>query len=327
MSETKNDLIKQAKELGIEHVSSKNTMAELREAIIAAAPKKHDKETLPTEDHEAKIAKSGKRSAKSIKETEEKIAKVEQKEHAETQEHPVKAAPKARTRSERAGKKYRESYAKVDKNKEYTLAEAIELATKTSPTKFDASVELHVRLNVDPRQADQNLRDSLVLPEGTGKSVKVAVFADVDDVALAKKAGADVAGADDFLQQLDKGTINFDVLIATPQMMAKLGKYARVLGPKGLMPNPKSGTVTKDVEKAVKEAKAGRIEYRVDSTGIVHVAFGKVSFGGSKLQNNAKAVLASLKAAKPSSVKGAYVKSMFVTTSMGPSIRVLSNEL
>jgi len=329
MAETKADLIKQAKELGIEHVNSTNTMAELREAIAAVAPKKHDKEAKPVEEHEAKVAKAGKRSEKALKETEEKLAKEERKA-AEADADAVyvpKQAPKARSHAERAGKKYREAYAKVDRNKEYTLIEALELATKTSTTKFDASVEVHVRLNVDPRQADQNLRDSLVLPEGTGKKVRVAVFADVDDVAAAKKAGADVAGSDDFLQQLDKGTINFDVLIATPAMMAKLGKYARVLGPKGLMPNPKSGTVTKDVEKAVKEAKAGRIEFRVDSTGIVHVAVGKVSFGTEKLQNNAKTVFASLRSAKPASVKGSYVKSIFVTSSMGPSIKVLSSEL
>lgn len=329
MAETKADLIKQAKELGIEHVNSSNTMAELREAIAATAPKKHDKEALPAEKHEAKVAKAGKRSEKAIKETEEKLAKVEKKatEAEKDAVHVAKAAPKARSHAERAGKKYRDAYAKVDREKEYTLSEALELATKTSTTKFDASVEVHVRLNVDPRQADQNLRDSIVLPEGTGKTVRVAVFADVDDVAAAKKAGADVAGGDDFLQQLDKGTINFDVLIATPTMMAKLGKYARVLGPKGLMPNPKSGTVTKDVAKAVKEAKAGRIEFRVDSTGIVHVAVGKVSFGTEKLQNNAKTVFSSLRNAKPASVKGTYVKTIFVTTSMGPSIKVLSSEL
>lgn len=329
MAETKADLIKQAKELGIEHVNSSNTMAELREAIAATAPKKHDKEALPAEKHEAKVAKAGKRSEKAIKETEEKLAKVEKKATEAEKEavHVAKAAPKARSHAERAGKKYRDAYAKVDREKEYTLSEALELATKTSTTKFDASVEVHVRLNVDPRQADQNLRDSIVLPEGTGKTVRVAVFADVDDVAAAKKAGADVAGGDDFLQQLDKGTINFDVLIATPTMMAKLGKYARVLGPKGLMPNPKSGTVTKDVAKAVKEAKAGRIEFRVDSTGIVHVAVGKVSFGAEKLQNNAKTVFSSLRNAKPASVKGTYVKTIFVTTSMGPSIKVLSSEL
>ena len=186
---------------------------------------------------------------------------------------------------------------------------------------------MHVRLSVDPRQADQNIRGMLVLPAGTGKNVRVAVFGDVEDIAAAKKAGADIAGGDDFLAQLDKGTIDFDVLVATPQMMAKLGKYARTLGPKGLMPNPKSGTVTKDVAKAVTEAKAGRVEFRVDSTGIVHLAIGKVSFGAAKLGENAAAVVASLKAAKPSSVKATYVKTVFVTTSMGPSIRVASSEI
>lgn len=327
MAETKADLVTKAKELGIEHVSTQNTMAELREAIEAAAPKKHDKESLPTEEHHAATAKAGKRSAKSLKEADEKFAKVERKATDEAEAKPAAQAPKARTHAERAGKKYRDAYKLVDREKEYTLAEALELATKTSPVKFDASVELHVRLNVDPRQADQNIRGQLVLPAGTGKDVKVAVFGDVDDVAAAKKAGADVAGGDDFLAQLDKGTINFDVLIATPAMMPKLGKYARVLGPKGLMPNPKSGTVTKDVAKAVEQSKAGRIEYRVDSAGIVHLAMGKVSFGAAKLGENAAAVVASLKGAKPSSVKGTYVKSVFITTSMGPSIRVASNEI
>ncbi|MEI7631780.1 MAG: 50S ribosomal protein L1 [bacterium] len=241
--------------------------------------------------------------------------------------HVFKAAPTARTHAERAGKKYKEAYAKVDSKKEYTMREALELATQTSTTKFDSSVELHIRLNVDPRQADQNIRDSIVLPEGTGKTVRVAVFADIEDVAIAKKAGADIAGAEEFLQQLDKGIINFDVLIATPLMMAKLGKYARALGPKGLMPNPKSGTVTKDVAKAVTEAKAGRIEFRVDSTGIVHVAVGKVSFGTARLAKNTAALMSSLKNAKPSSVKGSYVKSIFVASSMGPSIKVITNEI
>ncbi len=277
-----------------------------------------------------KTAKAGKRSVKGIKEAEAKQAKEERKAHAseaEEVEHVPAPVIKARSHAERAGKKYRDAFALIDREKEYTLTEALELATKTSPTKFDASVEMHVRLGVDPRQADQNIRGMLVLPAGTGKAVRVAVFGEVDDVAAAKKAGADIAGAEDFLTQLDKGTINFDVLIATPQMMAKLGKYARLLGPKGLMPNPKSGTVTKDVAKAVQEAKAGRVEYRVDSTGIVHLAMGKVSFGTAKLGENAAAVVASLKGAKPSSVKGNYVKSIFVTTSMGPSIRVAINEI
>ena len=274
-------------------------------------------------------AKAGKRSEKGLKEAEEKQAKEERKAGADEEEavHVPKIAPKARSHAERAGKKFRDAFALVEKDKIYSLAEALELATKTSPTKFDASVELHVRLNVDPRQADQNIRDSIVLPAGTGKNVRVAVFAEADDVTLAKKAGADIAGSDDFLQSLDKGVIDFDVLIATPMVMAKLGKYARVLGPKGLMPNPKSGTVTKDVVKALQEAKAGRVEFRVDSTGIIHLAVGKVSFGASKLAQNTAAIMASLKNAKPASVKGTYVKSIYVTTSMGPSIQVANSEL
>lgn len=325
MAETKADLIKQAKSLGIEHVNANNTMAELREEISKIAPKKHDKEALPTEEHKAEFAKAGKRSAKAVTEAE---AETERKESAATPKDTPKPAVKpARTKLERAGKKLREASKLIDKNKEYSLNEAIELATKTATTKFDSSLELHIRLNLDPRQADQNLRDSLILPEGTGKTVRVAVYGEADDVAAAKKAGADIAGEDDFLSALEKGTINFDVLIATPKVMAKLGKYARVLGPKGLMPNPKSGTVTPNVAKAVAEAKAGRIEYRIDSTGIVHVAAGKVSFGNTKLENNVATIFASLKSNKPASVKGVYVKSIFVTTTMGPSIKVAANEL
>lgn len=327
MAETKADLIKKAKELGLEHLTSANTMAELREAISQAAPKKHDKEALPTEEHQATTAKAGKRSSKSIKETEEKLQKEQLKHEDSDDKQVAKVIPKARPKSERAGKKYKASYKLVDRNKDYSLSEAIDLAIKTATTKFDSSVELHARLSLDPRQADQNLRAQLVLPAGTGKDVKVAVFAEADDVAAAKKAGADIAGSEDFLATLDKGQVNFDILIATPQVMAKLGKYARVLGPKGLMPNPKSGTVTKDVAKAIKEAKAGRIEYRVDSTGIVHVAFGKVGFGSEKLTQNVKAVLSSLRSAKPASVKGTYVKSLFITTSMGPSIKLNNSEL
>jgi large subunit ribosomal protein L1 len=202
----------------------------------------------------------------------------------------------------------------------YGLAEALELATKTSSVKFDASVELHVNLGVDPRQADQNIRANLVLPQGTGKTVRVAVFSDD------KVDGADLAGLEEITKQLEKGEISFDTLISTPANMPKLGKYARLLGPRGLMPNPKSGTVTTDVNKAVAEAKAGRVEYRVDSTGIVHLAVGKVSFGGVKLLENATAVMASIKGAKPQSVKGNYIKAVHVTTTMGPSIPVNPNE-
>jgi large subunit ribosomal protein L1 len=228
---------------------------------------------------------------------------------------------------ERKGKKYRKAAEQIDKSKNYSLVEATKLAVSTSTAKFDATVELHVRLGVDPRHADQNIRANLVLPEGTGKTVRVAVFAEADDVTKAKAAGADITGTEDFLQQLDKGVIDFDVLVATPAVMPKLGKYARVLGPKGLMPSPKSGTVTTDIEKAIKEAKAGKVEYRVDSNGIVHLGIGKVSFGNDRLLTNAKAVLASVKAAKPASTKGNYVLSVYMTSSMGPSIKIENSEV
>jgi len=167
----------------------------------------------------------------------------------------------------------------------------------------------------------------IVLPEGNGKTVRVAVFGEADDVIAAKKAGADVAGGDEFLEQLDKGTIDFDVLVAAPMVMKQLGKYARVLGPKGLMPNPKSGTVTKDVAKAIKDAKAGKVEIRVDETGIVHLGVGKASFGADRLFKNAQAVFSAVKGAKPASLKNNYVESIFVTSSMGPSIKLPVSEI
>lgn len=278
-----------------------------------------------TEEAAAKTtAKAGKRSAKAQKEAEEKEAKEERKAHAaetEAEEKPKQTAKPTRSRLERRGKKFRDAAKLVEKDKAYTLAQALELAEKTSPTKFDATVELHINLNVDPRHADQNIRDNLVLPAGTGKAVRVAVFDDE------KVADADLIGVETITKQLDKGELNFDVLIATPAQMPKLGKYARVLGPRGLMPNPKSGTVTPDVAKAVKEAKTGRVEYRVDSTGIVHLGIGKVSFGQKKLLENAQAVVASIKSNKPSSVKGTYVKAAHISTTMGPSITVAANEL
>jgi large subunit ribosomal protein L1 len=282
-------------------------------------------ETPQEVQEEKSTAKAGKRSAKGLAEAEEKQAKEERKAHAaeaktEEAEKPKKIVKPARSRLERRGKNFRKSAELIEKGKTYNLAEALELATKTSPVKFDATVELHINLNVDPRQADQNIRDSLVLPAGTGKTVRVAVFDDQ------KIDNADLAGIETILKDLEKGVINFDVLVATPANMPKLGKYARLLGPRGLMPNPKSGTVTTDINKAVGEAKAGRVEYRVDSTGIVHVGIGKVSFGAKKLEDNARAVLASIKSNKPSSVKSSYVKAIHLATTMGPSITV-NNEL
>ena len=266
-----------------------------------------------------KVAKAGKRSTKSLKEAEEKQAKEARK--ASTDEVEVDAKPKqvakpARSRLERRGKNFRKSAELIEKGKTYSLDQAVELATKTSSVKFDATVELHVNLNVDPRQADQNIRDNLVLPAGTGKKVRIAVFDD------AKVEDVELSGIEAVTKALEKGELNFDILIATPAQMPKLGKYARTLGPRGLMPNPKSGTVTTDVTKAVAEAKAGRVEYRVDSTGIVHLGIGKVSFSKAQLLENAQAVLASIKSNKPASVKSGYFKATYLSTTMGPSIAI-----
>ncbi len=283
-------------------------------------------ETTETPETEEKFAKSGKKSKKHIEEVkaeeERQARKAERKAEEAAGEKPKGEAPKVRPRIERRGKNYRKAHELVEKGKVYTLKEAIELAQKTTAVKFDATVEAHVRLGVDPRQADQNIRTTVVLPNGNGKTVRVAVFAPLDQAKIAKDAGADIAEDEEFLKRLEKGEIAFDVLISTPQYMPKLGKYARMLGPKGLMPNPKAGTVTMDLEKAVKEAKAGKVEYRVDKQSIVHIGLGKASFGTDKLLENANTFFDSLKAQKPASIKGQYVKSVFITTTMGPSIAI-----
>lgn len=283
-----------------------------------------DIKTNPVENES--FAKAGKRSKKQVEAVQaeaERQARKEERKEAEA-EGQVKAGPTPITRSrlERRGKNYRDAYAKIDRNKAYPLEEALKLALATSPVKFDATLEMHFRLGVDPRQADQNIRATVTLPEGSGKEVRVAVLAPLDVAKAAKAAGADIAEDEEFLHRLDKEQLDFDVLISTPQYMSKLGRYARLLGPKGLMPNPKAGTVTNDVEKATKEAKAGKIEYRVDKQSIVHVGLGKVSFGEERLLKNIKAFSDSLKSQKPNSLKGHYVKSVYLTTTMGPSIQV-----
>ncbi len=322
----KAELLEKAQELRLE-VTEKNTIAEI-EAAIASASTSTEEEAQASE--EVHTAKAGKRSEKSLREAEEKAEKEARKEAGDTTpqgedvDTTVKKGPKPVTRPliERRGKNYRKVAKLIEKSKVYTLAEALELATKTNPSKFDASVEIHARLGVDPRQADQNIRATVSLPNGTGKTIRVAVFAPEAEHANAKKAGADIIGDEDFLKQLDKEDLNFDILVATPQYMPKLGKYARLLGPRGLMPNPKSGTVATDVAKAVSEAKAGKVEYRVDKQAIVHLAIGKVSFGADKLGENAKAFFDSLASQKPTSLKGGYVKSLSISTTQGPSIKV-----
>lgn len=328
----KADLLEKAKELKLE-VSQKNTIAEIEAAIKEAEDKKETTDKDVVAKREATVAKAGKRSQKALDEAEEKAEKEARKEAGDTtpQDPEVEAAvkkgpaPIVRPKLERRGKKYQEAAKRLEKGKVYKLAEALKLATETSPTRFDASVEVHVRLGVDPRQADQNIRATVALPNGTGKDVRVAVFAPETDHEAAKKAGADMVGDDTFLKQLDKEDLNFDVLVATPQYMPKLGKYARLLGPRGLMPNPKAGTVSTNVVQAVKEAKAGKVEYRVDKQAIVHLAIGKVSFGADKLLANAEAFFGSLDAQKPTGLKGNYVKSTTITTTMGPGIKVEIN--
>jgi large subunit ribosomal protein L1 len=332
----KADLLEQAAMLGLK-LTDKNTIAEI-EAAVAKANVTVEEAIAATEIaevaekpvEEVKLAKAGKRSAKALTEAELKAEKEARKAAGDTTpqseeaESHTKKGPKPVTRPiiERRGKKYQAAAKLIDDKKVYTLAEALELATKTNPSKFDASVEVHVRLGVDPRQADQNIRATVSLPNGTGKTIRVAVFAPETDHAAAKKAGADVVGDEEFLKQLDKEEINFDILIATPQFMPRLGKYARLLGPRGLMPNPKSGSVANDVAKAVTEAKAGKVEYRVDKQAIVHLSIGKVSFGDKKLAENATAFFDSLKSHKPTSLKGSFVKSTSISTSQGPGIKV-----
>ena len=360
MAKTKGELLVEAKELKLD-VSEKNTVAEITEAIKQARESAKEvadqaeqvvnevSEAIDKEAEQAKqarsdgskseseqateeavhYAKAGKRSEKSVKEAEAEAERQARKEAGDTtpqgdneaniQRGP---APKTRPLAERKSKAYKKVAQKVDKAKLYSLAEAIKLATETAVTKFDSTVEMHVRLGVDPKQADQNIRATVTLPNGTGKSVRVAAMVGEDEVKAVKQAGADIAGEAAIIDLLTKEKLDFDVLVATPQLMPKLGRFARLLGPRGLMPNPKAGTVSANAVQAVKEAKAGKIEYRVDKQGIVHLGIGKVSFGADKLQQNAETLIDSLKSARPSTLKGSYMLSITISTTMGPGIKV-----
>ena len=222
-----------------------------------------------------------------------------------------------------ANKKYTESLKLIEKNKQYDSAEALSLVCQTAKAKFDETIELHIRLGVDSRHADQQVRGAIVLPNGTGKTVKTLVFAKGDRADAAKEAGADYVGADDLVAKITgENWFDFDVVIATPDMMGVVGRLGKVLGPKGLMPNPKAGTVTMDVAKAVKEAKAGKIEYRLDKTNIIHCPIGKASFGAEKLQENFDALVGAVIKARPAAAKGQYIKSCVIASTMGPGIKI-----
>ncbi len=223
------------------------------------------------------------------------------------------------------GKNYTNNAAKVDSAKLYTPKEAMTLVKELASAKFDETVEVSIRLGVDTRKADQNVRGSISLPHGTGKTVRVAVFAEGEKAREAEEAGADIIGSDELVAQIQKGEINFDAAIATPNMMAKVGRIGKILGPRGLMPNPKLGTVTMDVAKMVSELKAGRVEYRADRYGICHVPMGKASFGVEQLVENYAALYTEILRVKPSSAKGKYVKSVAVSSTMGPGVKIDSS--
>ena len=226
------------------------------------------------------------------------------------------------------GKKYVESAKLIERSKLYDVDEAIALTVKSKTAKFDESVEIHVRLGVDSRHADQQVRGAVVLPNGTGKQVRVCVFAKGDKADAAREAGADIVGDADLAAKVqNEGFMDFDVVIATPDMMGTIGRLGKVLGPRGLMPSPKAGTVTMDVAKAVEEAKAGKIEYRLDKAKIIHCVIGKVSFGEQKLKENFDTLLAAIVKAKPEAAKGQYIKSCALATTMGPGVRVNPGKL
>ncbi len=269
-------------------------------------------------------AKAGKRSKKAVEAEAEAEAKVERKqkkaEKVDEKPEKPKATPKNMERIH--SKKWRAAQAKIDLEKLYDLPEAIALVQTLSTTKFDASMEMHINLGIDPRQSDQLVRTNAALPAGSGKTVRVAVVADEKNAATAKAAGADRVDSDKLLAEIEKGKFDFDVLLTTPAQMPTLAKFAKVLGPKGLMPTPKAGSVTDDLEIAIKAIKAGRAELKNDSAGIVHVTFGKVSFKANDLEANAKAILNALQKSRPTTLKGTFVTGVTISATMTPGVKV-----
>lgn len=291
---------------------------EIKQQAVADELQLADNKTL---EEKAQFAKAGKRSKKTLEEKAEIIAKKD-KLAAKLNEPKTNHKPITRSKLERRSKNYKKVQALIDPQQEYELTEATKLVNKLSTTKFNSSVELHLQLNVDPRQADQNIRDNVVLPAGSGKIVRVALFVPEEEKHNYSASGADIIGDQTIIKAIESAKIDFDILITSPDQMPKLSKYARVLGPKGLMPNPKSGTVTTNLDQAVSQAKAGKIEYRVDAQGNIHVNVGKVSFKSQELASNIQAVLESISQNKPASVKGLYIKSKYLATTMSPALKL-----
>ena len=330
MSQRKANLISEAQTRGLTVVPTM-TIKQLEELLAANPSPPTDVETDSADDQtdeadDQSFAKAGKRSAKAVAEAEAESERQARRQEAGEAKPKGPPAKPPRSRLERRGKNYRQAREQINRGQTYDLPEAVALVIKTATAKFDSSVEVAVALGVDIRQADQNIRSAVSLPAGSGRRLRIAVAGSSEDMVAAKAAGADLIADDDFWQDLDRGQFDFDLLIATPQIMAKLGPYAKLLGPRGLMPNPKSGTVTRDVVRVLGEAKSGRVEYRADETGVVHLAIGKVSFGPDKLATNLQAFLADLRSNQPASLKGkTYIKSIYLTTTMGPSVRLANN--
>lgn len=291
-----------------------------KDQVIVETTEQSDTSGQAAEEKTAKTTKAGKHSAKAQKAQAEDEAKQERKQaRAETE---AESKPKAKPHIKRYTKNYKQAREVIDRTKLYPFDEAIELIKKVDKVKFDGSIELHIRLGIDPRQSDQAVRTNVVLPAGTGKIVRIAVIAGDKVAEDAKKAGAELTDSEQILDSISKAKFDFDVLLATPDQMIKLGKHAKMLGPKGLMPSPKSGTVTADPATTIAQIKQGRVELKNDANAIVHTVIGKKSFTTDKLVQNATAIVDAVLKAKPSAVKGTYINSMFVAGSMTPAVRV-----
>jgi large subunit ribosomal protein L1 len=286
---------------------NKDATPEVSEAELLKQKKEEAKEKKATEKEEKKAAKAERKKAP---QKAGKVKKIQKR-------NPLKIHSKA----------WRASTEKINPEKLYSLEEAVKLVQETSTVKFDASVEIHTRLGIDPKKSDQAVRASVSLPNGTGKTLRVVAFVSEDKAAAAKKAGAVEAGEENLIEKIGKGWLDFDVAVATPDMMKKLGKIAKTLGQKGLMPNPKAGTVTPDVEKAIEEVQKGKVEFRADSYGILHNTVGKISFTGDKLIENIKTYLKAVQEVKPKTVKSNYVKGISLASSMGPGVKIDANEI
>lgn len=282
---------------------------------------------------EKKVVKATKKTEEVVVETAEETPVVEVapepakktvKKAAVKADKTATKKNKLKNAEKRHARKYRAVEVLVDREKEYTVEEAMELLTKTTTTKFDSSAEAHIRLNIDPQNAEQQVRGSLVLPHGTGKVKRVLAIVSAEKEKEAKDAGADFVGAEELIAKIEKGWLDFDIVVATPDMMPKLGKIGKILGTKGLMPNPKVGTVTPNVAGVIADIKKGMIEYRVDKSGVMHVVFGKISFGVEKLTENYNTLLETVVKVKPNGVKGTYIKGISVATTMGPGVKVSS---